>query len=136
MCSVTGKGDLFVTSQSTEEWMREYALVISTIIPKDMPFLIIILQQVLEHLHSLRCDSRPTSWGNGTGRQRRSWEERIERRIVGHPSSEAGASDASINFIQSMSIMYRHDDAAWFDFDGHLGNTRGQSAIATGGLRG
>ena len=99
--------------------MREYALVKSTIIMKDVPLLMIILQHLLEHLHSLRCDSRPTSRGNGTGWQGRSWEERIERRLVGHPSAEAGVSDASIDQFYTLSIMYH--DAAQFESDMSLG---------------
>lgn len=99
--------------------MREYALVKSTIIMKDVPLLMIILQHLLEHLHSLRCDSRPTSRGNGTGWQGRSWEERIERRLVGHPSAEAGVGDASIDQFYTLSIMYH--DAAQFESDMSLG---------------
>ena len=75
-----------------------------------MPFLMIILQHPLKYLHSLRCDSRPSSWGNGTGWQRRGWEEGIERRLVGHPSSEADTSDPSIDQFYTLPIMY-HDAA-------------------------
>ena len=90
--------------------MRKYALVKSPIIKIDMPFLMIILQHPLKYLHSLRRDSRPSSWGNGTGWQRRGWEEGIERRLVGHPSSEADTSDPSIDQFYTLPIMY-HDAA-------------------------
>jgi hypothetical protein len=95
--------------------MREHALVKSTIIMKDMPLLMIILQHPLEHLHSLRCDSRPTSRGNGTGWQRRSWEERIERRLVGHPSSDS--EPAMLQLISFIHYQSWYHDAAQFESD-------------------
>ena len=86
---------------------------------KDVPLLMIILQHLLEHLHSLRCDSSPTSRGNGTGWQGRSWEERIERRLVGHPSAEAGVGDASIDQFYTLSMTRRS-----LNLICHLGSTR------------
>ena len=72
-----------------------------------MPLLMIILQHPLEHLQSLRCGSRPTSWRNGTGWQRRSWEERIERKLVGHPSSEVDVSIHQFYNHQSCTLTRR-----------------------------
>ena len=122
MYSVTGKGDLFVT---TEEWMRDHALVMSTIIKEDVPGLVVVLQHPLEHLQSLGCGTRPPSWGNGARWQRRSWEERIERRLVGHASSKAGFSDTSINQFYTLPIMY--DDAVRFECDKSFGQYRSVS---------
>ena len=75
----------------------------STIVEKDVPLFVIILQHPFEHLHRLGCDSRPASGGEETRRRRRSWEERIERRLVGHPSSEP--------VVLQSTILYASDEA-------------------------
>jgi hypothetical protein len=48
-----------------------------TIIEKNVPTVVVILEDFLEYFHAVRSDTWPTSGRNEIGRGSGSWEERI-----------------------------------------------------------